>query len=326
MNTHTCTLVARLLHAAIAPALALAMVAGSRLAMAQPVAEIEPNNTKQQANARFGQFDGLVATGVTTGSTASMTGTTSADYFRISSPFRQRGLYRHRLVLSSATAGLVGSIRGRSQMGGFADFNSDVGVQTSSPLGDTIVYNQFYSQGNPGPDLYYRVTGTPATTGQYSVTLETLPITPIRAGVFRANVPMTISTVGEGPTADTEIANFNGIGNDDAGPDSQQSTLVFTPINGTFTIAISDFNLCNSNGSVGVGEGFRDGNVLDFNGTVVCSSTQSNVNVSFSMTDGTITRRYSAVKPGPFDVVFVEFTVADNPLLRRLQHRRHPRP
>ena len=313
MTMHRCTLAARFVREAVCPVLVLALMAGTRSVMAQPVAESEPNNAKPQANPRFGQFDGLVATGVTTGSSTSVAGTTSTDYFRIQSPFRQRGLYRHRLVLSSPTAGLVGSIRGRSQMGGFADANSDVGVQTSIPLGAVSVFNQFYSQGNPGPDIYYRVTGTPATTGQYSVTLETLPIAPIRAGVFRANVPMTVSTVGEGPTADTEITNFTAIGNDDAGPDTQQSTLVFTPINGTSTIAISDFNLCNSSGSIGVGEGFRDGNVLDFIGTVVCSSTQSNVNMSFSMTDGTVTRRYSAVKPGPFDVVFVEFTVVDDP-------------
>ena len=113
MNMHTCTLAARLVRAAMFPAVALALVAGSRSAMAQPVAEAEPNNTKAQANPRIVQVDGVVATGVTTGSTTSVTGTTSADYFRIQSPFRQRGLYRHRLVLSSSAPGLVGSIRGR---------------------------------------------------------------------------------------------------------------------------------------------------------------------------------------------------------------------
>ena len=69
----------------------------------------------------------------------------------------------------------------------------------------------------------------------------------------------------------------------------------------------------NSQGSVLIGEGFRDGNVLDFAGPLLCSSAVSAVNVSFAMTDGAFTRRFAAVKEGAFDAVFVTFTVSESP-------------
>ncbi|MGQ0628478.1 MAG: EF-hand domain-containing protein [Phycisphaerales bacterium] len=291
---------------------ALACAACAGRALAQPTIEAEPNNSKNQANQRPTFTDGVIITGTTTGATTSPTGTSSIDYYRVVAPGRPGAeYYRFRLLLNSTTPGHVATLRGRQQQGGAIFFGSDVAVQTSAVLSGTTRFNQYYAFAPAFPDLYYAVTGTAQTTGTYTVSIESALVTPIDLGVFRANTPMRITTVGQGHSTDTEIMVFQGFGNDDDGPDTQQSTYTFTPISGTFVIAISDFNLCADDGSISPNEGFRDGNVLDFPGPVACSSTASNVNVSFSITDGTRTLSVPAVKQGPFDVVLARFSVSD---------------
>jgi hypothetical protein len=300
-------------RALTAPALAAAACcAAASTAAAQPTAELEVNNSKFQANVRNSFADGLVATGTTTGNSTQPSGTTSIDYFRLN--FSRPGppdLRRYRLLLDSATPGHTLTIRGLQQTGGAILLTSDVPVQTGRVLTGTTRFVQFYARAQPA-DLYFAVAGTPTTTAPYSVTLTSEVVPVIDLGVFQANTPLTITTVGQGHSTDTEIRLLEtGLGNDDAGPGTQQSTFVFTPISGTFFFAVSDFNLADNRASVEAGEFFRDGNVLDFPGALLCSSPLAGVDVSFLVTDGTRTRTVFALKQGPFDAVFARFSVAD---------------
>jgi hypothetical protein len=309
----------------VAGLLAVAGLAAS--VSARPIfPEVEPNDNKGQANA-FTLGDGDGVTGTTTGSSTTTPGIASADYFRLRNTPRPLGIYRHRLILTSPTVGHTASIRGLTQsdlgagIGGSVNAGTDATLQTSLALTGGARMNQWYGFGK-AEELYYRVTGTSATTANYVATLETEPVIPTEIGVFPEGT-IRITSVNQGHTTDTDLwiydANFNaiaGYGNDDtpAGPggvppSSLQSTLVRNYTPGVYYIAISNFNVANNLPSPG-DDNFRTGSVVDFPDLILNSSTTSQLQLAFFIGPGGDTIPF---KDGPFDIWWGKFTVIPAP-------------
>jgi hypothetical protein len=302
---------------------ALAAVAGfSASVSAQFIYnEIEDNNSKAAANF-FILNDGDGVRGTSTGSSTTVPGIGSADYFLLQNTARPLGIYRHRLVLTSGTPGHTGTIRGLSQsdlgagIGGSINAGTDIAFQTSSATTTPARFNQWYGFGK-GEQLYYRVTGTAATTAQYTATLETEIVKPTFLGVFNPGI-ITISSLNMGHTTDTDLwvydGNLNaiaGYGNDDTvgPPSSLQSTLKRTYAPGTYYIAISNYNVANNLPSPG-DDNFRTGDVLDFPNIFANSSTSGDLQLGFTISSGGDTIPY---KEGAFDVWWGTFTVVPAP-------------
>jgi hypothetical protein len=53
--------------------------------------------------------------------------------------------------------------------------------------------------------------------------------------------------------------------------------------------------------------------MLDFPNAVVNSSTSTNLNMTFSMTDSSGTRQFAATKLGPYDIHWATFNVVPEP-------------
>lgn len=289
--------------------------------------ESESNDSKATAN-----VFALTPVGTITG-TSINSATTGLDYYRISISGLTPGIYRHRLLLTSTTAGHTGTIRGLNQTGtgagnaagtGGTIGTTDAAPQSSSTLTVPARFNQFYGFGNPSAELYYRVTGTAATTADYLATLETTPVVPTSIGNFQQG-PITISTVGQ-TTVDTDFwvydSSFNaiaGYGNDDSSvfggaPNNTglQSFLQRSYAPGTYYIAISNFNLANNMASPN-DERTPSGTVLDFPGFIANSSTTTNLNLNFQISDGVNTFSAVNTKVGAFDVNWFTFTVVPEP-------------
>src|SRR5205085_2235725 len=74
--------------------------------------EVEPNDTKAQATPALGMAPGDTLTGTSTSNSGS-----GLDYFRVRTQAQPAGIYRYRLLLSSAITGQLASIRGLNQTG-----------------------------------------------------------------------------------------------------------------------------------------------------------------------------------------------------------------
>lgn len=228
-------------------------------------------------------------------------------------------IYQHRLTITTAgTAGHTGTIRGLTQTNGAINAGTDAAIQTSSTTTTPARFNQWYGFGR-AEELYYRVTGGAATTSDYVATLSTTVITPTNLGSFQPGT-INISTLGR-TTADSSLmildGSFNaiaGFSNDDepSPGTSLQSSLTRTFAAGTYYLAISNFNLTNSQTSA-PDDGFDDSARLDFADAIVNSSTTVNVDLDFGITDSLGTTEFSALKTGPYDVLFYEFEVVPEP-------------
>ncbi len=301
--------------------LALWVCAGALLvcgnARAADFPEAEPNNSKAAATPALGMADGDRLTGFSSGSSTAP-GDASLDFFRVQNALRPAGIYRHRLVITTdGTNGHAGHIRGLDQSDGVIG-TTDTQVQASNASTSPPRFNQWYGFGK-GEQFYYRVSGLPGTTRGYFCTLSTDVVTPtVIAGPLSAG-SITISSVDQGHTSDTEFwvydSDFNaiaGYGNDDA-PGSgvmAESTLTRDFASGVYYLAVSDFNLANNLASP-PDDDFRDGLVLDFPNMLVARTVSSApVNVSFNIGD-TVGHAYpiAASKPGPYEVVWFMFTV-----------------
>jgi hypothetical protein len=94
-------------------------------------------------------------------------------------------------------------------------------MQTSARRRSPPRHNEWYGFGK-AEEIYYRVAGAAATTSPYTVTMETVPVSPVAvAGTFNAGT-VTITTEGQGHVTDTEMwvydSGLNAIpffGNDD---------------------------------------------------------------------------------------------------------------
>lgn len=319
----------------------LAGIAGmASSAMAQVVPEIEPNETKAQATLAGGLLPGATLVGNTTGTSTTVAGPASADTFLVRTAPLPLGIYRWRLALTTTgTAGHSGSIRGLNQVAATqAPWNpgqvvgtpgtTDTTVQSSSTATTPARMNQWYGFGK-GESIYYRVTGTTTTTGDYTATLSMDPITPVVLGSFQPGA-ITISTIGQGHSTDTDFwvydGNLNairGYGNDDeaistvsnvpgATGTTLQSALNRDYAPGIYYIAMSNFQLANNQPSPS-DDDFRTGSLLDFADAIANSSTTTALNMAFSITDSAGTVVVPNTKVGAYDVNWFCFEVVPAP-------------
>lgn len=288
--------------------------------------ETEGNDTKATANL----FSNLVGGATITGNSQLGSGV-GLDYFRISPAAAAPGIYRYRMILDSGIAGHTATIRGLNQTGAAAGVwdgstvgtagATDTTINTSFiPTGSALRINQWYGFGGASEELYYRVAGTATTTADYVASLERVAVTPVDLGSYSAG-PLTITTIGQGHTTDTDMWIYNsnfqailGYGNDDESANgggtgaTAQSILTRTYGAGTYYLALTNFNLANSMGSPN-DDDFRTGAMMDFAGAVANSSTTTNLNMAFSI-GGT---QFTATKVGQHDIYWAKFTVVPEP-------------
>lgn len=312
------------------------LVAAAGLAstvVARPIfPEVEPNDSKATANV----FTLAVSDGVT-GNSIAATGT-GLDYFRVRTTAAPLGIYRHRLVMTvaSGTVFPTATIRGLNQVAptpgpwpgpvGTAG-TTDTTFQTAfTPVGTATRVNQWYGFGKQ-EELYYRLAGSATSIADYTSVLETVPVIPTAiAGSFNPG-SISISTVGQGHTTDTDLWVYDsnldaipGYGNDDeslnGGTTGTGTTLQsflkrnYTP--GTYYIALSNFQLGNNMGSP-CDDDFGTGALMDFANIVVNSSTTVNLNMTFTISDGVNTVQVANTKVGQFDINWFSFTVVPAP-------------
>jgi hypothetical protein len=317
----------------------VALLALASVASAQFV-ESEPNDTKATANS----INCMTAGSTIRGNSTSASGV-GLDYYDVNVCAAPLGIYRHRLVITtSGTAGHTGTIRGVTQTGSPVDtaagipwdgvvgtpgaFTTDAAVQTSSTATSPARMNQWYGFGKQ-ERFVYRVAGTSTTTADYIATMETLPVTAVDIGNYQPG-QIAITTFGQGHTSDTDMwvydSGFNairGYGNDDEAPNAISGgpgtggtlqsffSRMYAP--GTYYLAISNFNLSNNQPSPS-DDDFRTGSLLDYPDIVVNSSTTTNVNLTFRITDSTgFSTQVANTKVGAFDINWFKFTVVPEP-------------
>ncbi len=293
------------------PARLLLAAALAAPAFATDTPEVEPNDTKATATPVVAPMNpGDTLSGVSTSATG-----VGLDYFRVRTAPRPGAIYRHRLTITSSIVGHTGTLRGLNQTAGVVG-GTDSTVQTSSTTTTPPRFNQWYGFGQ-SEEIYYRVTGAAATTAPYLATLTSDPISPtVIPGTFDGN-GLTITTVGQGHTSDTDLwvydANFNalvGFGNDDEfGTANAQSRLVRNYCPGTYYLALTNFNFANNRPSP-ADDDFRTGLVLDFPGAAANSSTTVNLNLTFSIIASNATVQVPATKTAPFEILWFQFEVA----------------
>ncbi len=298
--------------------------------------EVEPNNSKGAATIPAAPLvAGDALTGNTTGSSTTVEGPTSADYFLVETAAAPLGIYQHRLVIFTFGAeGHTGTIRALNQLGAPADTipgipwdgglgsagNTDAVGQTSTPATFPPRYVQWYGFGK-GEQIYYRVHGTGTTVDDYFASLETLPIDPVDIGSFQAGL-ITINLGDQGHTTDTEVwvydAGFDaiaGYGNDDssttlggAPASTSRSWLARNYSAGVYYIAVTNFALTNDQPSPS-DDNFRTGAMADFPNAVWNSSTAINVDLTFTIEDVAGPIQVPNTKFSQYDINWFKFTV-----------------
>ncbi len=293
----------------------LALVASCGLAMPvlAQVTETEPNETKANADAvgviNLPAADGPALTGTTTGTSTTVPGPASADTFRVVTAPMAPGIWRNRLVITTAgTAGHVGTIRGLAQTSvGTINPASDNAAQTSATATVPSRFNQWYTFG-PSAEMYYRVTGTTTTTSPYDVAYEVSPVTPIVVPDLITAGAVTITETG-GIDADYWVydSNFNPIPG--FGIDTSEVTGVTRlTAPGTYYLAMSRFNGANNLASAAP-ETFA-GTVLDFPGAWVgggSTNTTATATPVFNSSSGPVTAVTSNL--ANYEVAWYQFTV-----------------
>jgi hypothetical protein len=311
----------------------LALIAGAPVS-AQILPEIEPNDSKANAlaNGPYTLSDGMGISGFSTGGVATP-GLTSADYFLLQNTARPLGIYRHRMILDSQTPGFLATLRGLNQIAAPAGpwtgvvgtpGTTDTSIQSSFiAAGGTSRMNQWYGFGRQ-EQVYYRVAGTTSSTGEYTAVLHTEPVIPMNLGVFQQG-QITISTLNQGHTSDTDFwvydGNLNpirGYGNDDNSVvgggtgTGLQGHLIREYAPGTYYLALSLWQMALNEPSPS-DDNYRTGTLMDFPNIIASSSTGANANVTFAFTDSTGTSQFPATRVGQFDVVWAQFTVVPAP-------------
>jgi hypothetical protein len=301
----------------------LALAAGTAHAQTT-FSETEANDTKGAANPITLSVDNDKITGSSTGSSTSTAGTTSADYFLVTTAPQTVGVYKRRLTLSSTSTGLhTGTIRGLGQSNGVLN-TVDAAPQSTTTGTGAIRYVQWYGFGKQ-EQLYFRVTGLSSTTPDpYFATYTSTPVSVVNStrSFFNAG-PITIAGA---TAANTDLwlydSNLNAIV--DAGNDTNtvasggtgtgsNAVLRRTLLAGTYYIAISQSNLSNNLPSP-ADDGNRGGVVVDFPNIVTNNSTTLGTDLSFTISDGTGSpESFSLSVTEPFQVSWVKFVVAGDP-------------
>ncbi|MGD9789777.1 MAG: GC-type dockerin domain-anchored protein [Phycisphaerales bacterium] len=279
-------------------------------------AESEPNESKAAANVIESLDDGQIIRGVTRG-TSTAAGETSVDYFHLKTAQAPLGLYRHRLVTTSAIAGHTTQIRGLSQFAGTITEGSDALVQASSATTTPARMNQWYGFGR-AEEVYYRVQGTTATTANYESTYSRVLVQPTVIDGSFAVGSITITTQGQAHNSDSDFwiydGNLNpipGLGIDDApGVTGGPGTVTGTFAQGEYYLALSNYNFMNNQASTYPTEGFADGSVLDFADIAANSSSSTGMNLAFAIqADGEPARQFTATKAEPYEILWFNFIV-----------------
>jgi hypothetical protein len=310
-------------------ALALGILAGlAAPVFGQCTTEVEPNDGKSTATP-VTLASGDCIQGNTLGQTGSGAG--SADWWRIQTASAAPGIYRHRMVLTTETAGHGPGLWGTTHNAPavLGPWRGVVGTPTTSQV---IMQDHFvegtsrvcvwYGFGR-SEEVYYRVTGTASTTADYTSTLESELVTPISGGSFQAGW-LTITTAGQGHNTDTDMwvfdANFQpirGYGNDGASPFGGYggaATNVASHLHrefngGTYYIALTVSDLCLREGSPS-DDNVQNGRCPDFIDVVASrSSATTEVNVSLAVTDSAGTVQIPATTGGPKGVAWVRIDV-----------------
>jgi hypothetical protein len=303
-----------------------ALLAAPLSAIAQTnFVEAEPNSAKLVANA-FTMASGDTITGTSTGTTSSTTSTlaTTADYFRIKTTAATLGIYRNRLIMTTANTGTQTiSLRGLSQLNGVVG-TTDVSVATGDTARTGVTPStarslQYYSFGKE-EEVFVSVTGGTTTTQPYTVTLERVPVTPVSlgSGIIAGEITLTNTTTpGLGNTNDTAVvvydSNFNIVNaadnnlraiNDDRPIIIGTGTaagLRRTYAPGTYYVAWSGSNQA-TNLANPTDDSYRTGNRLDFPNAITSSR-------SFSAAD--FNMRVSGANFATFDTTGVAFPSND---------------
>ncbi len=279
--------------------------------------EAEPNDSKSAAflcvSGGGGMLAGDTISGVTTGSASDGT-TASADTFIVKTSSLAGGIYRHQLVLTSATPGHVLTVRGLSQSAGVVTAGSDATVQTGlvsatgQPANSRMV--QWYGFGRQEL-VYVRVTGTTTTTSPYSIELKTAAIAPT---ALSSSLPSGSVTISRGPSNandvdfwmyDASLRPITNYGND------QPNSLTRTYTPGTYYIAIGDSNFANG-AAAPSDDTRRDGNVLDAADAAISTTTSSGLDMGVKALGALGSIGGGGTKTNPFDVTWYCFTVVPN--------------
>jgi hypothetical protein len=256
------------------------------------------------------------------------------DYFLVGTTPAAPAIYRYRLVLTSNIDGHTGEIRGQGQIaappgpwpGPVGTGNGTEGwVQRSSTSTNPPRFVQWYGFGR-GEQIYFRVTGTSATTDPYQATLERLEITPTSLGTFLPGT-IAISTIG-GTVLNTDLwvydANFNaipGYGNDNESTDgggtgtTNQSLLVRDYAPGVYYLALTRFDLVNEQGSP-CDDRLRTGGMLfpeNAGAVLTSSSTRTTGTFTFTVTDAAGTQSFSFTGMDPYEIKWFCFEVVPEP-------------
>ncbi len=300
--------------------LTLSLLAGSLHAQTT-VPEIEPNGTKAEATVTPTLVAGDVLTGTTTGTsvTVGLTTDAGADTWRVKTAPATLGIYRHTLAITTGgAAGHIGTIRGVNQTNGVIGTVDSI-LQTSTTASTPARSNTWYGFGKQ-EEIYWRVTGTTSTTSPYSATLSTTPITPVAVpGMFLPGM-VTITTYQQGHTTDTEIylydANLDPVplGHNDGTMTSGIANSILVMPNlpaGTYYIAVSNYNTANNQSDLNPNDPYQSDPLLDFPDAMSCSSATTNLNVTFTVTDGTTSTQQPATKVNAFDIYWATFQVGN---------------
>ncbi len=295
---------------------------GSACGNCDDIVDQEPNDNKGQAQDAPMGAGGRI-TGTSTGSSTVTPGNASADYFKVTTAAAPLGIYRHRLISTGGTVNGA-TLRGLTQTAGVPNAGTDATFQTASATSTPPRHVQWYGFGKQEM-IYFRVTGLSTTTAPYEFTLETVPVTPTAVpGTF---IPgeITITTVGQGHSNDTDLwvydSNLNAIvdaGNDDesvAGGGTGttlQSILRRNYAAGLYYISMSDFNNANNLGSP-PDDDFRTGTLLDFPDANANGDTNAaGLNVTFSIIDGAGAVQVPALfAEGDFENMWFSFQVGN---------------
>jgi hypothetical protein len=281
--------------------------------------EVEPNSVKTEATPVVGIVSGDSITGTTTGTvgTVGLTTLPSVDTFRVKTSALPLAIYRHTLTITTTgTTGHIGTIRGLSQLNGVINPTSDAVFATSTTVTTPPRFNVWYGFGKQ-EEIYYRLTGTTATTAPYVSTLTTATVTPMAvAGLFNPG-SVTVSALNQGHNTDTEIYLYDGALNpiplghqdDPIGTVASPSTVTLVLAAGTYYVAIADWNTSNNQSDLSPAEQADDDPLLDFPDAIANNTTGLNVNVQFSVTDGATTTVVPALRANPFEIVWATFTV-----------------
>jgi subtilisin-like proprotein convertase family protein len=266
--------------------------------------EVEDNDRKARANIILSMEADQAIVGNSTGGSTTTGGSGSADYYRIRTSPAALGIYRHQLLLSSASTGYSASLRGLSQASGVVLPGTDVAFQTASGTPRMV---QWYGFGRQ-EEVYYAVTGTSSTTADYACLHSVTPVTAASAGAYLAG-PITLD---RDPlnTADMDFFVYDSTFTPVPGfQNDGQDALTRTFAEGVYYIAWGNYNTSNDQGAP-ADDVYRSENVLDFPNAIANNSAAAISNMNLRVTDST---GYPVIVPAsrgaPFDIVWFQITV-----------------